>query len=96
MDFEFIEYKIQNREDFVLYVSLWKQMEDEEMTKENYLGEVKVPLEGLLEVPRCERLAKWVIRAQIPPHAAEFSASSGGDFGVPVSFSVKWKNISQQ
>jgi len=26
-------------------------MEDEEMTKENYLGEVKVPLEGLLEVP---------------------------------------------
>ena len=53
-------------------------------------------VDGLLEVPRCERLAKWVIRAQIPPHAAEFSASSGGDFGVPVSFSVKWKNISQQ
>ncbi len=51
VNFDFTEYKIQNREELVLYVSFWKSMDDEEMTQENYLGEAKVLLGACLDLP---------------------------------------------
>ncbi len=50
VSFDFTEYKIQNRDELVLYVSFWKSMEDEEMTQENYLGEAKVALGDCLDL----------------------------------------------
>jgi hypothetical protein len=46
VQFELIEYKLQDREEFNLYLSLWKSRDFDE---ENYLGERKICLGPLLD-----------------------------------------------
>ncbi len=64
VQFELIEYKLQDREDFNLFLSFWKTRDFDE---ENYLGERKICLGPLLDEPD-----KWAVNKKFELEALEF------------------------
>jgi hypothetical protein len=83
VSFDFTEYKIQNRDELVLYVSFWKSIEDEEMTQENYLGEAKVPLGDCLDLA-----GDWGIKGEFDLKDFMFEAEEISDRSIKLR--AKW------
>lgn len=71
-----------------LYVSFWKSIEDEEMTKENYLGEAKIPLGQCLDVP-----GEWGIKGEFELKDFQFEEEDISDRVIKLM--AKWTPVDE-